>query len=178
LNYDNAIELAATSANIDCDIGIKANVPGVAFNEHSPISLAKLHGSVNWRMDSDSLIEVHDQPTGNAALIFGAGNKLRVEGPYLDLLLSFRDRLNSTRCLEICGYSFRDRHVNHIIRTWLSRHDDARLVIVDPYISQETIAENIDSTLDGGTRVNRTWLFKRLELKALSVEEWCINITA
>lgn len=178
LNYDNAIELAAHSANIECDIGLKANIQGVEFDDRSPISLAKLHGSVNWKMDHDSLIKVNDLPTGNAALIFGAGNKLRVEGPYLDLLLSFRDRLNSTRCLEVCGYSFRDRHVNHIIRTWLSRHDDARLIIVDPYITHETIASNIDSTLDGGARIGREWLFKRLELKALPVDEWCASNTA
>lgn len=178
LNYDNAIELAADSAKIDCDTGLKHGVQGVEFNDHSPISLAKLHGSVNWKMDPNSLIEVHDQHTGNAALIFGAGNKLRVEGPYLDLLLSFRDRLNSTRCLEVCGYSFRDRHVNHIIRTWLSRHDDARLIVVDPFITFETIAENIDSTLDGGARIIREWLSKRLELKALPVGEWCASNTA
>lgn len=173
LNYDNAIELAARDANIECDIGLKPKIHGVEFNNNSPISLAKLHGSVNWRLGPDALIEVMSEPTGNTALIFGAGNKLRAEGPYLDLLLSFRDRLNSTQCLEVCGYSFRDQHINYIIRTWLSRHDEAKLIIVDPLITLDDIATNIDSTLERGTRINRDWLFKRLELKKMSVEEWC-----
>jgi hypothetical protein len=64
-------------------------------------------------------------------VIFGGGNKLTAEGPFLDLLIRFRDALRLHRDLLVVGYSFRDDHVNHCILTWLLSPQARRLTIVE-----------------------------------------------
>jgi len=51
-------------------------------------------------------------------VIFGAGNKLRPDGPYLDLYSEFRAALAEARQVVVIGYSFRDAHVNEALRRW------------------------------------------------------------
>ena len=60
-------------------------------------------------------------------------------------------------------------------RSWLSRHDDAKLIVIDPSITQEILAANIDSTLEGGAKINREWLFRPLQIESLSAEKWAVQ---
>lgn len=123
LNYDDSIEMAADAAGLPVNFGIAEHA--ITLNragEPGSVTLAKLHGSVNWVVDREGSVLVRPDPPpvkSTPGVIFGAGNKLRVEGPYLDLLLAFRDRLTVTDTLHICGYSFRDEHINHLILTWI-----------------------------------------------------------
>jgi hypothetical protein len=178
LNYDNAIELAASECGVVCDAGVAKGRPGVEFDLGSPICLAKLHGSVTWNLTGDSKVAIQDQPRGNVALIFGAGNKLRIEGPYLDLLLAFRAQLASVRHVEVCGYSFRDAHINHMLRIWLLRDPEARITVFDPHLTLDLVADNLDSTLDDGAKINRKWLAERVSIQKESAEVWAARPAA
>ena len=60
------------------------------------------------------------------AVIFGGRSKLRADGPYLDLLREFVSALTGTEDLVVVGYSFRDDHVNEVVRTWLGTNPTAR----------------------------------------------------
>jgi hypothetical protein len=42
--------------------------------------------------------------------------------------------------LVVVGYSFRDDHVNHVIRSWLADHQATTLVVIDPYFPAESTA--------------------------------------
>jgi hypothetical protein len=172
LNYDNAVELAAKSLGIEIDMGLKLNHHGINFDLPTTIALNKIHGSVNWLLNRSLQIEILDDISPDPALIFGAGNKLRAEGPYLDLLLSFRNWLNDCNELEICGYSFRDTHINALILSWFSQKPEAKIIVIDPYMDFDSIANNFDMTLDHGKRIFRSFFNRRFEIKNISAEEW------
>jgi hypothetical protein len=172
LNYDNTIELAAHECGLDCDVGLNNPTIGVRFDEDALIKLAKLHGSVNWSLNENLIIDVRNKPVSNPALIFGLSNKLRVEGPYLDLLLSFRDRLSITKILNIYGYSFRDPHINHLILTWLSRSQDVKICVVDLNLSVNDVLERLESSLGKGRSLFRAPVLDRIEVNNVSIESW------
>jgi len=64
-------------------------------------------------------------------VIFGAGNKLRADGPYLALLREFDAALEETDVLLVVGYSFRDDHVNTMLTSWMNTKEEKRMVILD-----------------------------------------------
>ena len=175
LNYDNAIELAAGKAGISVDLGITKNKAGALFLNNRHISLAKLHGSVDWEITKDLTVDIKGSPINRPALIFGAGNKLKVEGPYLDLLLSFRNQLNVSNHLDVYGYSFRDAHVNHLILSWLSQNDEGSIDVVDPSISKEEIFANINKGLEGGQRIRSELIEKRIEVNRCCIQDWILQ---
>jgi hypothetical protein len=162
LNYDNCLEVRAQDIGVTCKTGITEWTETGQFPEHSKgIRLLKLHGSVNWnwqaapRFDHSLSMErkVLETPSPNAgeedligtaarrhelAVLFGGRNKLTAEGPFLDLLMRFRDDLFAKNSLVVIGYSFRDPHVNHYILRWLNASRYRRMCIVDaPRVSKE-----------------------------------------
>jgi SIR2-like domain len=172
LNYDRSVEMSAAATGIRCDVGIGADGV-VEFDRKSPVRLAKLHGSVDWVMDGAWNIEVGEaRRPGQTALIFGSGNKLRVEGPYLDLLLAFREQLAATQELEICGYSFRDPHVNHLILRWLIQNSDRRVRVFDKFLAIGQIEQNIHDALNGERALAEGWLRSCISVENVTVEDW------
>lgn len=140
LNYDLIAESSADSIGLSYDYGLgKWNDQKiVGFKRSSPknIRLIKLHGSLNWFAKDDD-IEISDPKADLWApipnLVFGgAGNKLRVDGPFLQLRHEFQSRLLSTNTLVIIGYSFQDEHLNSIIRRWTNTRRKGKLIIVNP----------------------------------------------
>jgi len=125
------------------------------------IELLKLHGSIDWkisrknikiddendaalfRLNEVSRIKVDDDsaghfgnefklpPSSNRGLIFGAGNKLTEEGPFLELFRTFEQRLENHDHLVTIGYSFGDQHINHVIFRWMNQKPDRELTVVD-----------------------------------------------
>lgn len=151
LNYDNTIELAAQSSGASIDRGIAGIARFVRFHPDSRITVAKLHGSLDWAIREDGNIEIIDAPHRKSALpalIFGAGNKLRIAGPYLDLLFAFRSQLDKTDVLYVCGYSFRDVHINYSIYLWFERDSKRRVIVADPNLSLETLAKRFSATIN------------------------------
>jgi hypothetical protein len=142
LNYDNAIELCAQQVGASVDVGV-FKFP-VEFEPSDSIKLIKLHGSVDWEFGRDSGVgPCGSPPSQRPVLVFGAGNKLQIEGPFLDLLFAFRSRLERTERLSVCGYSFRDAHVNHLIRNWLRSSATRTLAVSDPELTKANIAGRI-----------------------------------
>ena len=71
------------------------------------------------------------------ALVFGQRGKLRPDGPFLSLLAEFESELTTADQLLVIGYSFRDEHVNEVIRRWTLEDSSRTIQIVDPSFSPE-----------------------------------------
>jgi hypothetical protein len=147
LNYDNSIELAASSLSINIDSGIDnwLKHDSIRFNSTN-IPLIKLHGSINWEINNrvksiDMPIEhdeitikdlsVNVQSNYKPAIIFGGKNKLTTRGPFLDLLRVFQEKLAICDRLIIIGYSFADAHINDLITNWFNQNLTHSIIIVD-----------------------------------------------
>lgn len=138
LNYDLTVETCARRNNIALnrfvdsweDTGALGEVP-------DSIPFLKLHGSVDWvSTDPDSLrvkVEGDDSDIqGAPALVYGQREKLRSDGPFLQLIERWRSELARTKHLIVAGYSFGDEHVNALIRRWLKTKHDGVLIVIDP----------------------------------------------
>jgi SIR2-like domain len=154
LNYDNGVELRADRLGVPITTRLDEFAAGAPVAPLDVgVELLKLHGSVTWtwtgfphpeergpevRAMTPQEMEGLSHPslmTGGIgrqlAVRFGGTNKLTGEGPFLDLLFTFRSRLLESKSLLVAGYSFRDPHIDHIIRRWLSGDPARRLVIVE-----------------------------------------------
>jgi len=146
LNYDNTVELAASHTGVPVQTGIEGwSQTGLFEAPGDGIELLKLHGSINWRHryehhsdDAplphdvvDRLTEVPEGRPYEPAIILGAGNKLTAHGPYLELLRTFKHRLEDVEDLLVVGYSFGDDHVNEALYGWMNRQSTRRIVIID-----------------------------------------------
>lgn len=133
LNYDNTVELAGTLTDmrvLACDQESPGGYRYVkpASEEEGVVRLLKLHGSMAWDREADGRVRdfletdtctVDPFGVRRPAIIAGAGNKLRADGPWLDLIQAFRSTLGRADTLVTVGYSFRDAHINEMIRRWL-----------------------------------------------------------
>jgi hypothetical protein len=155
LNYDNALEQASlTMSNVQLDAGPypRTSLPAPSWDAENIVRLIKLHGSLGWIMDpaTGDVTELDDNDllrfrTFNQMIngrpdlpgvIFGAGNKLRAQGPYLDLYVEFKQALARARRLIVIGYGWMDEHVNEVIRRWVREPAD-RLFRVSSLTSTE-----------------------------------------
>jgi NAD-dependent SIR2 family protein deacetylase len=143
LNYDLSIEFAATAAGIALTTGIREWIQTGGWEwPEDRIRLLKLHGSIDWAWQTETrqgqlpreFVSLVNDPTDlrPPAVIFGQGTKLRAEGPFLGLLAEFERLLARGRLLVVIGYSFRDDHVNEIIRRWTAEDEARTLLVVDP----------------------------------------------
>jgi hypothetical protein len=158
LNYDNSVEIAADALSIPCHTLGDWQTTAILPEPTEGIDLLKLHGSTNWKWSDRPLavagitpprtireISTHDMPQrlrnakcyGNSdyigdslAVIFGSGNKLTAEGPFIDLLHKFKRLLWQKSHLLVLGYSFRDDHINHLIEHWFTTNQTTTLRIV------------------------------------------------
>lgn len=169
LNYDTSIETAARAANVHADTGIEHWSKAREWNWAAcGLRLLKLHGSIDWCwtataspgqplpdlriVETDSPLEEHRRP----ALVFGQGSKLVASGPFLSLLLEFERLLESVARLIVIGYSFRDDHINEIIRRWLADDASRTITIVDPSLQPDDLHGGITVRGNVVTRVIRT----------------------
>jgi hypothetical protein len=148
LNYDLSIEMAAAEAGTAYDTGlVNWSKEGFWNWRDDAFPLIKLHGSINWcverwypqardgTMEQDVFVET-DDPLGDRrrpAVVFGQREKLRAEGPFLELLRQFSRHLDGARFLIVIGYSFQDRHINEQIRRWLNSERSRTITVIDPH---------------------------------------------
>lgn len=147
LNYDRSIENVAELEGMLCDTGIESWAKGGAIGllPDIPLRLLKLHGSIDWIAEERISIgelpvqrvrkvenEAEKQRYRGPAVVFGETGKLRSEGPYLELLLTWAADLDQADNLLVVGYSFRDRHVNELIARWFNADSKRRIILVDP----------------------------------------------
>lgn len=142
LNYDNAVERLCQQNGFSYTVGVTEG-GALEFESKAKVSLVKLHGSIDWiEIDSNRPLplkgfrlasaEEMDDPDQmlRPAIIFGQGNKLTAEGPYLELLRRFGTGLEKYDTLLVIGYSFRDVHVNQYIAQWFNNSLNRRIVIL------------------------------------------------
>lgn len=144
LNYDRTIELRGGQLQVEVATGLTdGSVAGQLDWPSDGLRLLKLHGSVDWRLVDRGLgmgympelvVSADDtaSPGGQLAVVLGERGKLRAEGPFLHLFRRFEDDLAGVQELVVVGYSFRDDHVNELVRRWINDDATRRLVIVDP----------------------------------------------
>lgn len=150
LNYDNAIEVLARSADVACNTDIETWGTEYPFRFDRPgIALLKLHGSIDWSfaktsgpqekgaLPFDRIVSARPnvppvRHPWEPAIRFGAANKLTARGPFLDLMQAFRRELAGAFRVTVVGYSFRDEHINEYLRHWINARPDNVLRIIDP----------------------------------------------
>jgi SIR2-like domain len=146
LNYDRSIEQAGEVAGVSVhtDPGM---TPVSKFLVKEGVRLLKLHGSIDWVWDDDDRppgmlrqnrvreLKEGEHESRRPALVFGSRAKLQADGPFLTLLANFEEALSWTTRLVVVGYSFRDPHINAIIRRWTTLPGD--IVIIDPAMAED-----------------------------------------
>ena len=140
LNYDDALEHMpgrAYTFQIDSAPYPQLGHLSDVNIQTRPLRLIKLHGSLDWRQ-SKTTGNVEVAPPGvsywtndaywydyTPGIIFGAGNKLRPNGPYLALYQGFKLALKQAHQVIVIGYSFRDAHVNEALRHWVHEQSES-----------------------------------------------------
>jgi hypothetical protein len=148
LNYDNTLELLFSFHHLDLWTGIEEWSESKTLTAPKEgCSLLKLHGSIDWILDENVRSETASLPHNvvrrsteeemtrsfyRPAVVFGGGNKLTAEGPFLSLLTLFAEQLERADSLVIVGYSFRDSHVNELITRWVIGGGERRIAVIDP----------------------------------------------
>jgi len=158
LNYDTIIEQLCVEQSREVSVGIQGD-GRLALQEHinfpeSGVRLVKLHGSIDWwwvryrrafglpqvrRLVDGTLSDEWRMTTMDPALIFGQGNKLTVEGPFLELLDFFSRDLEKHDQLIIVGYSFRDPHINHYLFPWFASGERRILIVGGSSFANSTV---------------------------------------
>jgi hypothetical protein len=144
LNYDMTVEKAAKELGVAVSDGIERWSKDWMLEWPSPgLRLMKLHGSLDWEDEFEAPSDLDpggsiigssrgSGPNSYPYIVFGRREKLKTNGPFLDLRAQFIEDLRSTSYLVVVGYSFSDDHVNEIIRHWLRVDLERILVVVDP----------------------------------------------
>jgi hypothetical protein len=100
------------------------------------VRLWKLHGSINWAVvttgNTRRIVRLGvPAPTGSAAAIYPSEEKYDASRrlPYVALMDRLRRALQQPESLTvICGYSFRDQHINEVIFDAALRHPRSETV--------------------------------------------------
>lgn len=137
LNYDLSIETCARNSGVPLNRFVDSwEATGILGESSDAVPLLKLHGSIDWISRGPDGLRIAepgaDLGGSRPALVYGQREKLRSEGPFLQLIERWRAELANCDRLIVGGYSFGDEHVNSIIRRWLIHRKDAQLVVIDP----------------------------------------------
>jgi SIR2-like domain len=129
LNYDNTIQRAGL--NVDAGSGWADGDVELPIPHPFRTVVLPLHGFLGWELRRDPGQELtrvvnagrHQDPSDlelpySPAIVFGASNKLRHYGPFLSLLDQMRGELGESRTVITIGYSWRDPHINDMLRAW------------------------------------------------------------
>ena len=90
LNYDRCVEIAAQRARITVENTLKdwEATGEVAKHHRGHLRLLKLHGSIDWQFSPHGAFqtELVNSTSFRPAIIYGQREKLRADGPFLQLL--------------------------------------------------------------------------------------------
>lgn len=163
LNYDLTVEMAAEQGGVQVNTAIESWRPGRPLDfpsKEGVLNLVKVHGSLNWRrkppedkffphvsargMEEVELFSQDDSSRHDARLpwiVVGDRDKLGTDGPTLALNFAAREALQRANHLAVVGYSFRDPHINSLVRDWLAECSSRTMNILDnkwiPYNYQD-----------------------------------------
>ena len=174
LNYDTAVEEAASQLGIPCIDGIQ-QMPGSsyrrwtasAYTQYQPLAgaevcvvLVKLHGSVRLLLrqtpTGPTFVEVptglarNPAPDKHVVLYPSLLPKPITTEPFRTGYRILETCLNSsgTYCVVAIGCSFRDAELNTMLRDALEDNSHLRMVVVDPGLDHETVASRVQCNPD------------------------------
>lgn len=136
LNYDLCFEKVIGEDNIETGFGDGNEWHYSNFNEESnpkDFFLYKLHGSINWYLDSDTnrLCKNENIETEKPQLIFGQEHKLQSTDPYFFYSSELRKSTLDCKIITCIGYSFEDTYINGILAQSLISNKDIVLLNVN-----------------------------------------------
>ncbi len=130
------------------------------------VRLYKLHGSLDWRREDGTIVEVGvDEYHTRNAVIYPV-RKPSQEEPFTTLLSVFERSIATTDVCIVIGSSLRDDHIRRILVKQL-KADALHLVLVDPEI--EKLRAMLESDL-GADRLNQ--LVRSAKVKFGDTESW------
>jgi hypothetical protein len=149
LNYDMCVEANIAGDGIVLERGFN-NKKEWDYRRYEPSEkevnyfLYKLHGSLDWKRDSESRLTYADSPGSvdplNMEIIFGIQNKLQSYDPYLFYFYSFREACIDAELIVVSGYGFLDQHINdNLISAF--KLDNTKKIIINVYYDNESEVE-------------------------------------
>jgi hypothetical protein len=107
----------------------------ISNNPPPQIVLYKLHGSINWKRDSEtknlfSVDQIESVDDDKMEVIFGRDFKLEAADPYLFFAYEFRHFTLLTRLIVTIGYGFGDTHINKMLTQSLRSDHERRLLLI------------------------------------------------
>jgi hypothetical protein len=173
LNYDNTIEFCAEKLGFLYSLGMEAwATTGYVAHEPGRIKILKLHGSIDWEIVKqegsyqkpipDELVrqkQILDPQNDfgfQPAIVFGGQNKLTAEGPFLELFRCLYSELYIADRLTVIGYSFRDKHINKLLRQWINDVDRKVRIINGENFTLAELSKKLgadESHLDGRVEI-------------------------
>lgn len=147
LNYDDTIELSCFQNIVNLQEGFAKNEYIHSWPDSKKgINLFKLHGSISWQQDNEGNITKYIPQMASQSLpllIIGNRDKLNQDGPFLDLLFEFSNRLDKYLHLFVTGYSFGDMHINRVVNKWLKGNRKRKIIIANgPSFELKEITHN------------------------------------
>ena len=123
----------------DYDVVIRENSRTNATENfaNNVFHLYKLHGSVNWELKDNDVIQVLEP--SKAMMIYPNSNKYEssYEQPYFEMMSRFQTELrkNGTNTLITVGFSFADKHIFTMIIEALNQNPSLNIIIIEPFIN-------------------------------------------
>jgi len=142
LNYDLCFE-ENTSSNHTLITGFEEDEiwnDELFIKQESPVHiyLYKLHGSIDWRRQTDKTLKKFSKKPGigKSEIIFGTDYKVQSIDPYLFYIHELRKYSLECRLIIIIGYSFGDDHINNLIEQSLQHAEinkiPRKIIYVNP----------------------------------------------
>lgn len=144
LNYDLTIENAGDNLGVPAYTGIERWTSEGKWDwPEDGLRLLKLHGSIDWCWQGwdykegelpHETLQKSNEPSNEGrrpVVVFGQRGKLQPQGPFLSLVGEFEALLAQANRLIVVGYSFRDEHVNEVIRRWTTEDATRTITFVD-----------------------------------------------
>ncbi len=104
------------------------------------IHLHKLHGSLDWVMEADSVVQRNLGDNEEPLIIYPSKDKYSesYDQPYFEMMARFQTLLRKKDCLlMVVGYGFADKHINSAIIEAVRQNPSFHLLIVDYGIEVE-----------------------------------------
>ena len=139
LNYDMSVEKNLESSEILLERGFNEqriwDYRLYEPSEEKEINyfLYKLHGSLDWKRDSENRLTYTDNISNvdplKMEIIFGVQNKLQSYDPYLFYFYSFREACIDAELIIVSGYGFLDKHINDNITSSIKLDPNKKLLV-------------------------------------------------
>lgn len=174
-NYDTLLEDALALGRIPTSDGFSGGTmafwdPGAIFDTPFPeearyqARVHKLHGSIDWFLSREDVVVRRREGAGyppeasERLLIYPQSTKYQItqRDPFAGLFTAFRSALMGTESglFAVCGYSFRDEHINEEIERAMSHRTSSLTFLA--FVKQRD--DEVGSATQGLPQIFSRWL--------------------